>query len=222
MRFQKRAFPVKVVKKNKTTKSIAELALKKVMKVENNFERKYNTNSYNGTVSNTLASLINLTAITQNDTGAGRDGDSITIKSILIDMLAYGSGNTDDINLVRVIVVRDLQQVASTAPAVGSILETPGLFTSPYALETNRDRFKILLDKVIDINPTSITYNGATTLVFNPARHLKKYLFPNCKVAFNGTTATSVQKNGLWLYAMSVGSGVTNVSITTQTTYTDN
>lgn len=196
---------------------------KKLKRFDRLIERKYSNNTYSSTVGTTLGVTISANLIAQGTASSQRVGNKITIKSLLLRYVCFQSGNTDDYALMRVIVVKDLNQIADTFPSASDILTDPTNITSCYAKTTAPKRIKVLYDKVIDVNATAIAYNtnSNSTIVYNPARHKEIYIFPKCDVYFNGSANTDVQKNGIWVYCMSSGSGISNIFMTCQTCYED-
>lgn len=196
---------------------------KQIKRFNSLIEKKYSNNQQTTTVPTSLQVNISCNLIAQGTSSSQRVGNKISIKSILLRYIAYVSGNTDDYGLLRIIVVKDLNQVADTYPPTSVVLEDPTNFTSPYAKSSSPKRIKVLYDKVIDLNATGIAYNSNTTgtIVYNPCRHKEVYIFPKCNVYFNGSANTDVQKNGIWIYTMSAGSGTTYINMSTQTCYED-
>lgn len=208
--------------KKPSTYALAKKAYTMVKKIDNNFEKKYIDTAYNSTVAGTLAPLISLNLIAEGDTSSQRTGNKIHVKSIRMNFQAFATGNTDDIAGIRIIVIKDKQTAGSTYPAAGTVLFDPTNITSNYNNQLYKDKIKVLYDKVVPLNSTGIAYNGATTVVYNPAKTWSKWLFPNTNVLFNGSANTNVEKNALWVYAMIEGSGSVTLNMSAQTCYTDN
>lgn len=208
----------------KSTKGLALKAYKMVKKINRNFEKKFNTNSFNSTINNTLQAVLSGNLIAQGDLATQRNGNAIYVKGIRLRFNMFASGNTDDIAQVRIIVLRDYQTANDTYPAVADVLADPSNIVSPYNYPNNYKRFKILYDKIFPLNATGITYNTATgnTIVYNPARFKQVWLWPKTRILFNGGSSADVQKNGIWVYAMASGSGTMNLNMTSQTCFTDN
>jgi len=90
---------------------------------------------------------------------------------------------------VRILVVRDTQQIADTAPSGSDLFETTG----PFSLINNQTagRFKILYDKV---------WTQDNSIPLEPIKFTVKN---SHHVRFNGTSTTDPQKGGVWLMVVS-------------------
>lgn len=100
-------------------------------------------------------------------------------------------------DFVRVMLIWDCQS-NSAAPAVTDILTTTA-YDSPINLN-NRDRFKILTDKFVSMNPNTYTTGAPTG--GNPRNALLKvYKKMSMETIFSGTGATigSIQSGSLYL-----------------------
>jgi len=139
---------------------------------------------------NTSAGVYHLTAIAQDDTVAGRTGNSVLVKSVNIKgnvSLDSAGANTNG----RIVVVMDTQQVGDTAPAWTDVYES----SLPYSHlnKATVGRFKILWSKNLEMIPTSESamYNININI---PLQH---------HVRFNGTASSDVQKGGIYLMILS-------------------
>lgn len=155
------------------------------------------------------AGIFLLNGVAQGDDYNNRIGREVTFRSIYVRAqnylnvttptpvtlrwLIFWDKQTNGANIVFTDVLNDL---GSTAAAVDD--------TSMNNL-TNRDRFVIVYDKVIDMNP------GNTAEQY--FKFMKKYRSCNVKTVYSGTgnTVAAIQTNALWLMVISnqpVGSGV--------------
>lgn len=130
--------------------------------------------------------------IAQGDTDQTRDGNSI--KPLGIKFQVRLTNNATAVNTsVRVMVIKDLQQVADTAPTVSEVLDTS--IVGAYAAPLNNNtvgRFKVLSDKLISLNTVS-----------KPQMDLMWYQKLYGHIRYNGTSAADIQKGGIYLLIVS-------------------
>lgn len=117
------------------------------------------TEGYNNTTSTGAVYL--LSGVAQGTDYTNRIGRKISMKSLLIRFsLNPNAGQTSAVgDFVRILIVYDSQSNGS-APGVTDILQTAN-YLSPMNLN-NRDRFKVLHERLIPMNPTVYT-TGALT-----------------------------------------------------------
>lgn len=212
------------VEQSKNALVVAKRALNLSKSIKRGFEKKYLTTNFNSSITGTLGAIMSLNLIAQADGPDNRDGNQIHVKSVRVNLQTFCTGNTDDISQIRIIILRDRQTSGDTYPAPSEVLVNPSNITSCYNWKDNKDRFKVMYDKVIDLNATGIAYNtnSGATIVYNPAKHKTLWFYPNVNVYFNGTANSDVQRNAMWLYAMSSGGGSVTLNCTTQTCFYDN
>lgn len=120
---------------------------------------------------------------------------------------------------VRTLVVYDCQTNSAT-PATTDILEVAS-FESPMNLN-NRDRFKVIFDKVHVMNP--VTYTGAALTAGSPfAKHMYKYKKINLEVINSGTggTAGSIQTGGIFLLIIGLNNNGSTTNYYSRVRFTD-
>lgn len=140
-----------------------------------------------GTVSN-IGSMTHITAIAQGDGVNGRTGNSILAKSVYIKMqLTKDSAATN--TRVRLVLVRDNQQISDTAPSIANIY---GSASTIAPIQSGAfGRFTILYDKTFNLTADNPQVN---TRVFQKLNH---------HVRYNGTADTDQQKNAIYWIQMS-------------------
>lgn len=163
----------------------------------------------NSTFTNTF--VTHLSAVPLGDSDAQRDGNSIRPQYLLIRGHLVMNGSATN-TCVRYIVFQDTQQQSDTIPAVSDVLETSFGFVvnNPLNSETV-GRFRIISDWncVVDTD--------------NPLYTFKKNIRLSGHIRYNGTTGTDIQKDGL--YILAVSDQVTNTPTSTLTcrlSFTDN
>lgn len=162
--------------------------LKRLVNVE---IKKYDANVAAASVPST-GTVYPLHEIAQGDTDQQRNGLSIKPLTILIKYTCLNNATAVTTN-TRVLLVKDLQQVADTNPAVGDILD--GSVAPLYQAPLNNasvGRFKILKDfNIILDNARSNRKDGK----------IFAKLFGH--IRYNGVNATDIQKNGYYLVLVS-------------------
>lgn len=194
MPFRKRN--VRRVRRRFKPRSAGVKALHMVRKMKKNLsvEKKLHTIAITGTIP-TTGLVFNLADVAQGDTLNLRDGNQM--KVIYVGgRIQFTQNASATQTFVRYIVFRDLQQVASTIPPAASILQS--LNTNSFLNQDNLGRFRILVDKTITLS------SAGSTL-----RYVRVNLPMSSSVRYNGTAATDLQKNGL--YIMVIASEATNL-----------
>lgn len=153
----------------------------------------------------TTGSVTLVNGIAIGDDFNNRDGRQITLKSVLIQGFVGPTDASTGVNLARVMLVWDSQPNASLA-AIADIFNA-ATATSPLNL-TNRDRFRVVMDKWFAHGPFDTT---ATMAVADRTVSLcKKYKKLNNTVTFGNTGATiaSIQTGALLL--VTIGTNAVN------------
>lgn len=148
--------------------------------------------------------LIN--GVTQGTDFDARIGRRTVMKSIFIRFTLYPNvANSAPIgDFARIIVLYDCQ-TNGAAPAAGDVLKTAADYLSPLNLN-NRDRFKILHDKIVPMNPNVYTA-GALTAGDPMNKSWKLFKKINMETIFGGTAQTvgSIQTGSVYIMYMSAG-----------------
>lgn len=178
--------------------------LKSVVNVEKKVQDRISTGGLTST-----GNVTTLTDILQGTGQSERDGTSIKMTSLLCrGNIVMNASATD--TLVRHMWVIDNQQVGDSAPSVSDVLESVHPL-SPLNKATF-GRFTILRDELQSFSSVS---NTQKVIHFSmPLQH---------HVRYNGTTASDIQKGGL--YYISVSDEATNgpqIDIRMRLRYVDN
>lgn len=144
-----------------------------------------------------------ISAVAEGDTSVTRNGLKITPTSILVDLYSriHVAGSPAQPAgppvMCRIVIVRDTQQVDSTVPQWSEIFDaalTMPNVLKPKSRQKNRNRFQFLMDKQFTLD----TFGKGTY-------HLRKYmkLDPKYSIHYSADTASSINKNGLYLFLAS-------------------
>lgn len=191
-----------IMEKHKApAKKVAVSALRRIKRLEHNFEVKYFNSSYT-TPLVAAGDVFPLTNIAQGDTALTRDGNDITLRSVrVIGSVSLSSDVPQSVagsQTYRMIIFQDKQQVADTDPAVTDVLLTAGVY-SPYNYPAVKERFKILHDKLYTLNPQGAIAQFDAGIRQHQRNH-NLWVFPTVKkMMFNGASATDYQKGGLFM-----------------------
>jgi len=137
----------------------------------------------------TTATITHITAIAQGDGINQRTGNSILVNYIYMrtQIVLNASATT---SMFRLLLIRDLQQVGDTAPALLDVLTTADC--NSFLNANNVGRFKILHDCVYSLD------NAQRKQLF-----FKKYIKLNQHVRYNGSASSDIQKGGIYLMVLS-------------------
>ena len=190
VRFRRRARRAPWYRRKYNAVQLASKALRGLSYVKGlvNSEMFHNTIS-NTTFPNPLGAIVPLTNIAIGDSAVTRTGNSLFVRSIVMNMNCSQNASALDNTFIRMILFIDTQQVSDTTPVSGDIFATTG----PNAL-VNLDtagRYKFLK-----------TWEFALSTQ-NPAKVIKYYKNIRHHVRYNGSAATDIQKGGLYLALVS-------------------
>lgn len=168
-------------------------------------------NDIDQTVDNT-GYVRHITAISQADGPQNRTGNSILARKFFLRYIL--KGNTGPaITIVRVMLIRDKQQVGDSSPTITDVLDT----TDPLSLldPGQYGRFEVLYSKIHTLNNTD-----KRTIQGQIVRSMMSH------VRFNGTADTDIQRNGLYLMAISdqatTGTAEPTINFSSNLSYRDN
>lgn len=153
-----------------------------------NAELHHYENTTSGTAISSTGHITNLTPISVGDNNSNRTGNSVLSK-YLFGRMEFGKSSSASQTFIRIIIFCDQQQVADTAPAVADVLSSASTLSPLNSFQVGR--FKILKDMVIRLDSNNTTYNEKINIKL--PFHTK----------FNGTSGTDVQKNGVYILAIS-------------------
>lgn len=198
MAFKKRGYRKKKsvawYNKKYSTYDIAKKALKSAMALRRlvNVEiKKYDTYSAVANIS-TTGSIWPLHDMQQGDTSSQRNGLSIKPLSLLIKMQVFNN-STAGTTVTRVLLIKDLQQVADTNPSVSDILDTT-LVNAAYAPlnDLTVGRYKVIRDLKVTLDVARSNRKDV---------NLYEKLFGH--IRYNGSASTDIQKSGYYLVVVS-------------------
>jgi len=152
----------------------------------------HNHDVSDATAVSATAELIRLSGVAVGDDSTARTGRSILAKTLQIRarFLINASATTSQL---RLIIGIDNQPNTTIATAAEILDDTGNAITSMRERDTDRGRFKILVDKVMSVN-----INGNRTALFNRFIHLG-----NHHITFDGTAADNDAKGKLFWFCVS-------------------
>lgn len=158
-----------------------------------NSETQHKDFSYSaGTPVSSTGFVTHLTAVAQDDTSAGRTGNSMLLRNISMRFKLDVNPSVTTNSSVLLMLVKDTQQIGDTTPAITDILTT-ATPESLLALGT-AGRFKVLWRK---------TYILTNVAGGSSAREVVKYFKIYDHIRYNGTASSDIQKNGHYFIAVS-------------------
>lgn len=162
-----------------------------------------------------------LNGISQGTDYNNRIGRKVIIKSLLfnLDLQPNATASIPIGDFVRVLVVYDCQ-TNSAAPVVSDILQG-GTYNSPMNL-TNRDRFKVLIDKRVSVGGVTYTAGAITSGMFMP-RTIHVFKKMSMEMIFSGTGATvgSISTGGIFLILLDEIGAIVNSNLYSRIRYQD-
>lgn len=184
------------------------LALRSLINVE---KKKYDVSAS----STTSGNVIILNSIGQGDTDQSREGNSVLMKSLLFRGYLSTSA-TAGVTRVRIMLIRDNQQIGDTAPSQSDILD--GDFTDPIQAPLNNNtvgRFTVLADRKYCLNQLVAAQSMA--------QEISIYLRMNKHARYNGTSGSDIQKNGIYcLFIHDQPTYSPQLNYSSRLTYVDN
>lgn len=134
-------------------------------------------------------SITHLTPITQGDSTANRQGNSVLGKYLTCRgiLTKHASATATQ---VRCMLFRDNQQVGDTSPGISDILQSTPYINSMLS-STTVGRFTKLYDKLVFLSSNK------------PSGQFVINLAVKSHVRFNGSASSDIQKNGLYLVLVS-------------------
>lgn len=152
----------------------------------------------------TAGTVTFLNGVAQGTDFNNRIGRKTLIKSILWNCGIYPIPSTTQPagEFVRMIIFYDTQTNSAAVPAVTDVLAVADPF-SPMNLN-NRDRFHIIWDKKINLNPATYAA-GALTAGAPMTKYITKYKKCNKEVVYSGTGGTigSIQTGSICILTIS-------------------
>lgn len=178
--------------------STADKALSLAKKNQKQLVSSAKEKTYDGTGTvNQSGVMHNLNTIAEGTGEDEREGQAIKLKSISLRYVAR-SHNSSSNTLLRLILVRDTQQVIDTAPTPSMILQSVGGSPSAdnpilahYNVSQNK-RFVVKMDRVVTVS------DGTIQQKFGQA-----YIKCGTNVLYNGAATSDIQKGGYYLLVIS-------------------
>lgn len=147
----------------------------------------------------TTGTVTLLNSIAQGTDYTQRVGRKVYLKSLLfqLDLQPTGTASIPIGDFIRCLVVYDCQTNA-VAPAITDVLQN-GAWNSPMNL-SNRDRFKVLLDKRVAMGAVMYTTGALSTGMAQP-KVIRVYKKMNMEVIFGGTGSGvgAIQTGAIWM-----------------------
>lgn len=190
---------LRLISLNNLKKKVVNTA-RRVNRLTKSIEHKFSIQNYSTALVNGGVVQL-LSGIAQGDTGSTRDGDKISIKSIKIrgqiKWTPIGGTPANTPSFFRLVVFRDKQQIADTAPSVADVV-SGGNASSLYSLTYYQmKRFKILKDMTLTLNPPN-SINVATQIL--QKKLFKLTIVPDvAQTIFNGANATDTQRGHFYM-----------------------
>lgn len=155
--------------------------------------------------------LYLLSGVAQGTDYTQRIGRKINMKSLLMRVsMNPNSGTTSNVgDFVRMLIIYDAQ-ANGTAPAVTDVLQTAN-YLSPMNLN-NRDRFKIISEKLVSMNPAVFTSGSLTNgNAQNKSYEIYKKIYLD--EVFSNTTALigSIASGSIYLLIIAAAATATGV-----------
>lgn len=138
---------------------------------------------------NAGASSLHMTALSQGDDYASRDGNSVLLKNLTIRS-TYTLNASASSTQITCVVLRDKQQVGDTTPAWSDIFNN----TDPRAFlhASTVGRFEVLGRRLITLSSSGVT-----------TKCDQIYIKLNKHCRFNGSASTDIQKGGVYVFWIS-------------------
>lgn len=156
----------------------------------------------------TTGTVTHLTGIAVGDGDNQRTGNSIFVRGMYI-RFSMKINAVATASLIRILLVRDRQQVADTVPTIADVLEA---VTPNAPLNSNSvGKYDILWDRVVALQLANLDN-----------KFLTKFIPCRSHVRFNGTAGTDIQRNGVYLMIFSNDANAPTVTYSSRITYHDN
>ena len=155
-----------------------------------------------------------MTGVAQGTGASDRTGNSILLKQLMMQFIVtWNSSNTDNPSYARIMLIRDLNDEADTAPTLAQILTYPTA-SSSFCSGLNmlyEGRFQLLEDQRFLINTTTRSQEKSFVHNFEPPNNNPTK--NPWHATFNGANGTDTAKGHL--YMVLIGSGTTNMNLVT-------
>lgn len=182
-----------------------------------NAEKQYKDQAVINTTLDSTGSVTLLSGIAQGDDTGNRTGNSVLLKTLYLQMVAYrAAANATQVNYGRIIIVKDLENTG-TAPTVADFFQNTGanMIIEPLNVD-HTPRYQVLKDIRLTLLKTQTDGKILTCFKkFGSSTHLK----------FTGPNIGDVYKNAIYLIAVgdqASGSNPPVLTVNTRLGYYDN
>lgn len=164
-----------------------------------NSEKKYKDTAISIAPDSASSTGVCLTEIAQGDTDTTRNGDSIAIKSLQLELHRTFDPTVPN-EVIRTLLVREYDNAEGTAPLITEVLDS----CSTLALRNLNypKRFKILMDKSVSNHTTKSQALLSKYKKFNMMKDKKGNPTVSQKVTWIGNDANDYGRGHLWLFVI--------------------
>lgn len=138
----------------------------------------------------TTGTVTHLTSVAQGDGDGNRTGNSIFVRALNIRGHVQRNSAGSSVQIVRIAIIMDTQQIADSAPVFSDIYE--GTDVLSHLNSDTVGRFKVLYNQVITLDSVSV-----------PLRPFQINLPMRHHVRYNGVNGTDIQRGALYFVAVS-------------------
>ncbi len=172
--------------------SLGKLALRKIWKLKGlvNSEMHKHDVVFTGDNMTITGSLTHITGVAIGDSYSTRTGNSMYVRAVNIQGTITWNSAGGGVQMCRMMIIQDTQQVGDTAPGVFDVLDNI-TSVNPYSAHLNPTtvgRFRILRDYKVALDGVSSAVSKVNINL--PMRH---------HVRFNGVNGTDIQRGGLYI-----------------------
>lgn len=184
--------PTKTYKKKPTSvRTVANKALSLARKAVSAEETKFTDIATTVSSIDSIPDSLLLTGVAQSGTINARIGNKISALGFQLNYYAR-KHNTAEVTQMRILLVHDTQQVSDSSSLTWNNIFTEESVIAQRNVAAANKRYRIIYDKIhrMDVGNPSI-------------QAVKKYIPFKHPVMFNGTAASDIQKNGVYLMVLS-------------------
>ena len=175
-----------------------------------NVEKHEYINSSSSNVATSTALVLQCSNIAIGDTTNTRTGNSIKPLSLQLKYQCYGIPAQTLIEVIRIIVCIEKQQIPETTSYPAFYTPAPWDFLN--LLTYDKGRFSIIYDKTFNNNPLSNLYHDEDVTI-SLSGH----------ITYNGSASTDIEKNGIHVFAIgNQSSNPSLLNVQTLLKFTDN
>lgn len=152
-----------------------------------------------------IAIALPLAGIAQGSDTVNRTGRKVTIKKVSWKLLISWNQTETTVltSLFRFIIFQDRSGIGAT-PTLANLLHSIGLGTLSFINRLGSPgRFKVLHDEVFVMSRSFLTTTATTNPPHSDLKILRGSLRKAVTVAYDGTGATSENKNSIWYFIFS-------------------